>query len=72
MAPSVEANAKKAQLTKWGRKALRDSGPKVMQAEEDLCLYKNENDFWCYAGESPILRVGFDFEQVFGSDTTQG
>jgi hypothetical protein len=70
MAPSVEA--KKVELTKWGRKALRDSGPRVQQAEEDLCLYKNEDDFWCYKGESPILRVGIDWEQVFGQDTTLG
>jgi hypothetical protein len=35
-------------------------------------VFKNDDDWWCWQGEEPVARIGFDWEQVFSQDTTQG
>lgn len=65
------ADANKVELTKTGRKALVE--PRVEQyVDNDFCLFENDNNWWCFRGLDPVLTLGWDFEQVFGEDTTLG
>lgn len=56
LAPAVISS--KVELTKTGRKALREE--KVGYEAGELCLFKNDNNSWCFFGQSPMMRVGWD------------
>ena len=58
----------KVAITEKGRKALQEA-PKTGYKARDLCVFENDDNHWCFKGLSPVMRVGWDFEQVFGTDT---
>lgn len=67
---ATSTQASKVEITKTGRKALQ--APMTQKTEGDFCLFENDNNYWCFNGLDPVVTVGWDFEQVFGEDTTLG
>lgn len=44
-----------------GRKA-RDV---QLSINEDLCIFKNNDDSWCFAATPPMLKAGWEIKQTF-------
>ena len=31
------------------------------------CIFENEDDYWCFLTSPPALRIGWEWEQFYGS-----
>ena len=40
--------------------------PRV-EACPELCMFKNDNNSWCFFSNTPMLRAGWEVNQVFGT-----
>ena len=59
LAALVEA---KDVTTADGRKTRQRVG---LAANEDLCIFKNYDDYWCFAATPPMVKAGWEWEQEY-------
>lgn len=43
--------------------------PKVKECK-DHCFFKNDDNQWCWIGDPPVLRLGWEFGQTFGNPSS--
>ena len=69
----VAVNAENVETTAKGRKALTnivESPITNTDTSSRLCIFENEVNSWCFNQLTPLVKIGWDFKQVFGTDTT--
>ena len=66
------ASAENVETTVKGRKTLTNIVESVKNTgtSSKLCIFQNEVNSWCFNQLTPMVKVGWDFKQVFGTDTT--
>jgi hypothetical protein len=68
----VQTSAETVETTAKGRKTLTnivEAGTNTA-TNSQICIFKNEVNSWCFNQLTPLAKVGWDFKQVFGKDTT--
>lgn len=53
-----------------GKELTEEDGRKsrvvqVSGVTEDLCLFRNNNDQWCFAATPPMVKAGWEFKQTY-------
>ena len=49
-------------ITKLGRK----TAPPTVQSCDKLCVFKDATNSWCFETTPPVLRAGWEWNQVYG------
>ena len=68
----ASVGAENVEVTAKGRKTLTN----IVEAGTNkgtnsrICIFENEVNSWCFNQLTPLAKVGWDFKQVFGQDTT--
>ena len=58
-------------LTKSHPTELRKTHtPSVGKECQELCLFKNDHDKWCFATTPPMLKIGWEWEQKYKKTLT--
>ena len=69
----VAVRAENVETTAKGRKALTnivESPISNTDTSSRLCIFENEVNSWCFNQLTPLVKIGWDFKQVFGTDNT--
>lgn len=64
LASSALANVDKHLMSADGR--IVEYEPEVgLGIDDDLCIFKNDWDEWCFKTITPMARVGVEWDQVY-------
>ncbi len=57
-----------------GREVTTADGRKARDVQlsinEDLCIFKNNDDSWCFSATPPMLKAGWEVKQTFTKTPT--
>ena len=57
--------ASRQQITSDGRIAVQDSPDVDLGIDDNLCVFKNNWDQWCFSTITPMARIGLEWDQKY-------
>ena len=58
-------SASRQQITSDGRIVVQDSPDVDLGIDDDLCIFKNGWDQWCFSTITPMARLGIEWDQTY-------